>query len=279
MVGVQVSSFPAKAFTMTKAACLDTFLVRKRNLKNDYFSATFAPFSLARHSRPGQFVHLQLPSADIYFRRALSIASVNPDDNEIELIFKVFGRGTRSLSKLRPGDPANLMGPLGKPFELPRKNLTTVMVAGGIGFPPLLFAAETMVKNGRDPAAIEFFYGGQSAADIVERNRLKKMGLRFHPATDDGSIGTKGLITEPVEAFLAQNKARQLRILACGPEGMLKAVDQLGLKYKVQGQLSLEAPMPCGLGICLGCVVELTDGSHARVCREGPVFNIGEVKL
>lgn len=264
---------------MIKAACVDTILVRKRNLKNDYYSVTFAPFPPARHSRPGQFVHLQLPSSDLYFRRAFSVASVNPDSSEIELIFKVFGRGTRILSKLRRGDPVNLMGPLGKPFELPRKNQTTIMVGGGVGFPPLLFVAEVMVNNGCDPATIEFFYGGQTAADIVERSRLKRLGLRFHPVTDDGSLGIKGLVTEAVESHISQSRPQRLRILACGPEGMLKAVDQLGLKYNVKGQLSLEAPMPCGLGICLGCVVELTNGTHARVCREGPVFNIGEVNL
>lgn len=264
---------------MTKVACVDTILVGKRNLKNNYYSVTFAPFPPARRSLPGQFVHLQLPSSDLYFRRAFSVASVNPDSNEIELIFKVFGRGTRILSTLRRGDPVNLMGPLGKSFELPRKNRTTIMVGGGIGFPPLLFAAEVMVKNGYDPAMIEFFYGGQTATDIVERSRLKRLGLRFNPVTDDGSLGTKGLVTEAVESYISQSRPQQLRMLACGPEGMLKAVDQLGLKYNVKGQLSLEAPMPCGLGICLGCVVELTNGTHARVCREGPVFNIGEVNL
>lgn len=264
---------------MTKAKCVDTILVGKRNLKNDYYSVTFAPFPPARHCRPGQFVHLQLPSSNLYFRRAFSVASVRPDSHEIELIFKVFGRGTQKLSGLRRGDTVNLLGPLGKPFELTRKNQTTIMVGGGVGFPPLLYAAEVMIQNGCDPASIEFFYGGQSAADIVERSRLKKLGLRFHPVTDDGSLGIKGLVTEPLESYIVQSRTKRLRMFACGPEGMLKAVDRLGLKYNVKGQLSLEAPMPCGLGICLGCVVELTNGSHARVCREGPVFNIGEVKL
>ncbi len=87
------------------------------------------------------------------------------------------------------------------------------------------------------------------------------------------------MVTKPVEQFIKNNTDKKLRIYACGPEGMLKASNDLGLKYKIPGQVSLEAPMPCGIGICLGCVVPLTKGGHARVCCEGPVFNIGEVVL
>ena len=111
------------------------------------------------------------------------------------------------------------------------------------------------------------------------RARIKKLGVNFHPVTEDGSVGEKGLVTKPVEDFIQSNKKSRMRIYGCGPEGMLKATDELGIRHGIPGQISLEAPMPCGIGICLGCVVELTKGGHARVCCDGPVFNIGEVKL
>lgn len=264
---------------MTKASCEDTFLVKCRDLKNRYYSLTFRNYTRSADCRPGQFVHLQLPSTDIFFRRAFSIASVSPHTGEIEIIFKVFGRGTTIMAGLRKGDAVNLLGPLGVPFKLPAKNEKTIIVAGGVGFPPLLYLVAEMVKHGYHPGNVEFFYGGKSALDIIERRRIKGTGVNFHPVTEDGSLGETGLITAPVERFIHEHKNERLRIYGCGPEGMLKAVNELGVRLGVPGQISLEAPMPCGIGICLGCVVPLVAGGHARVCCDGPVFGIGEVAL
>jgi dihydroorotate dehydrogenase electron transfer subunit len=152
-------------------------------------------------------------------------------------------------------------------------------VAGGIGFPPLLFLATDLVRRGHDPGRIEFFYGGRSTPDIIELARIRKLGINHHVATDDGSVGSRGLITDHVRAFLEERAGEKVRIYACGPEGMLTATDKLGLEFGVPGELALEAPMPCGVGVCLGCVVPLTEGGYARVCYDGPVFNIGEVVL
>ena len=264
---------------MTKPTCEDTLVVKKRDLKNDYFSLVLAPFSGAKSIKPGQFVHIRLPSTEIYFRRAFSVASVNPVKKEVEIIFKVFGRGTKILGKIRIGDSLDLMGPLGVPFSFPNKNERAVIVAGGVGFPPLMFLAEKMIERGHNPKQIEFFYGGRSKAEMVEQSRLKKMGIKLHLSTDDGSAGTKGLVTGPVELFLKEHLNERLKLFGCGPEKMLKAVDELGLKYDIKGQLALEALMPCGVGICLGCVVPLKAGGFARVCCDGPVFEIGVVNI
>jgi dihydroorotate dehydrogenase electron transfer subunit len=264
---------------MIKIVSEDCKVVAKRDLHNNYYSLTFAPFSRAKDCLPGQFVHVQLPNGAVFFRRAFSVASVDPRKSAIELIFRIFGRGTRVLGSLKKGDSINILGPLGVPFARPGKKDIAIMAAGGIGFPPLLFHAEALIKSGFDPARIFFFYGGKGSADIIERSRIKKLGTTFVPVTQDGSLGQKGLITKPLGAFVAANAASSLRIYGCGPEGMLKAVNEIALQHKVTGQLSLEAPMPCGVGICLGCVVPLTNGGHARVCWDGPVFNIGEVVL
>ncbi len=264
---------------MTKPACHDACLTKIKDLKADYYSITVAPFPRAASCQPGQFVHLQIPSPSIFFRRAFSIAGVSSGENGIEIIFKVFGRGTKILSGLSKNDGVNVLGPLGTPFKLPSKKEQTVIVAGGVGFPPLMFLAERMIEKGYDPKSIQFFYGGRSTGDIVEKARIKRLGVNFYPVTEDGSVGSKGLVTAEVEKYITENRASKLRIYACGPEGMLKVVDDLGLKHQVPGQVSLEAPMPCGVGICLGCIVPLRKGGNARVCCDGPVFEIGEVLL
>ena len=141
-----------------------------------------------------------------------------------------------------------------------------------------MFFANRLIEQGHDPKKILFFYGGRSKSDIIERARFKKMGISLTVVTEDGSIGEKGLVTSPVKSYL-ENHDGPVQAYSCGPPGMLKAVNDLCLQRGIDGQLSLEAPMPCGFGVCLGCVVPLTAGGHARVCREGPVFEIGEVEL
>ncbi|MFQ5498274.1 MAG: dihydroorotate dehydrogenase electron transfer subunit [Candidatus Zixiibacteriota bacterium] len=264
---------------MSRPRCLPATISKIRDLKNDYYAITAGPFAPARSCRPGQFVHVLLPGTQIYFRRAFSIAAVDNQDKSIELIFKAIGQGTRSMSRLRKGDSIDILGPLGRPFGLPRKKDRTVIVAGGVGFPPLLFLATEMVRRGYDPEQVEFFYGGRRAHDLIECRRIKKLGVRFHPTTQDGSLGQRGLVTKPLVQLLDQHEGSPIRLYACGPEPMLKAVNNIGVERGLPGQLALEAPMPCGIGICLGCVVPLANGGHARVCCDGPVFNIGEVLL
>jgi dihydroorotate dehydrogenase electron transfer subunit len=264
---------------MTRATCEDTFVVKKRDLKNDHFSLVLAPFSQASKFKPGQFVHVRMPATEIYFRRAFSVAALNSKKEEIEIIFKVFGRGTRILGNLDKGDNVDLMGPLGKSFTFPEKGEKVVMVAGGIGFPPLMFLAEELVKRNYPPKSIHFFYGARNGADLVERARIKKLGVNLQLVTDDGTLGEKGLVTRPVEEFLKKHANDKIRIYGCGPERMLRATDELGLKYRIPGQLALEALMPCGIGICLSCVVALKGGGYDRVCVDGPVFDIGVVKF
>ena len=265
---------------MIKPTCEDTVLVRVRDLHHGYFSFTFAPYARAVECLPGNFVHVRLNSTDVYLRRAMSVASVNPRKHELEIIFKVFGRGTATLSRFKPGAGVNVLGPLGVGFSIPRSTYRPVLVAGGVGFPPLMFLAQQMIGDGIKPEHIHFFYGGRTSLDLVERARIKKLGVRFYPVTQDGSLGDKGLVTASAEKFIQSHHGKErLRLYACGPEAMLKAVDELGRQYGVAGQLSLESPMPCGIGICLGCVVNLRVGGHARVCCDGPVFEIGEVLL
>lgn len=264
---------------MTRAICETTPIRQIRHLKNNYHAMIVGPYSRANDCRPGHFVHLRMPATEIYFRRAMSVAGVHSRTQELEIIFKVFGRGTTILSGFGKGDTVDLLGPLGKPFAAPKKGERILLVAGGVGFPPLMYLAQDLIAHGMDPKRIEFFYGGRTADDLAERTRIKKLGVNFHPCTDDGSFGHRGFVTQAVEQFIRDHNDEKLRLYGCGPEGMLKATDEIGVRLGVPGQVSLEAPMPCGIGICLGCVVPLTAGGYARVCCEGPVFAIGEVRL
>jgi dihydroorotate dehydrogenase electron transfer subunit len=264
---------------MIRPTCEATSVRQIRHLKNHYHSMIIGPYSRAGECRPGNFLHLRMPSTEIYFRRAMSVAGTDARKKEVEIIFKVFGRGTTILSHFAKGDAVDLLGPLGKPFSAPKKGERVLMVAGGVGFPPLMFLAQHLIQRGLNPKQIEFFYGGRSADDLVERARIKRLGVTIHACTDDGSFGEKGFVTQATEQFIQKHAGEKLRLYGCGPEAMLKATDEIGVRLGVPGQISLEAPMPCGIGVCLGCVVPLTAGGYARVCCEGPVFAIGEVKL
>jgi len=280
-VGIQTKDYSTGPFEMTKPICRDAAVIKRKKLGDGYFSLTFGPLPQIGLFRPGHFIGLQLPGTDLFFRRPMSVAGVVSESRELEIILRVVGRGTLAMSRLRSGDMVNILGPLGKPFRLPRRSETIALVAGGVGVPPLLLLAETLIGRGFDPRKINFYYGGRKAADIILRRRIKSLGVPFYPVTEDGSYGAKGLVIDPILELL-QNTDKDrlgLRLYACGPQGMLKAVNDLGLKWGVGGQLSLEAPMACGMGICLGCVVHLTAGGQARVCKEGPVFDNGEVVL
>jgi len=262
-----------------KKSSENTTVHKNRKLGNGYYSMSFGPLSWTARANPGQFVHIQLPQSDLLFRRAMSIAGIDQKNSTAEIIFKTVGRGTFQLADYRAGSTLNILGPLGNKFSYPRKNELSLLIAGGIGFPPLFYFASSMVRRGHDPKSIHFFYGGRSSDDILEKSRIKKTGCNFHPVTEDGSLGKKGLVTRAVEELIGSTGNKKIRLYSCGPNAMLKAVDEIGMRHDLPGQLSLEAPMPCGFGVCLGCVVPLRRGGHARVCHEGPVFSIGEVLL
>lgn len=254
-------------------------VLKKRDLKNGYYSITCEGFPGAAKCKPGQFLQVKIPSGTLYFRRALSVASADQESGQVEFIIKELGRGTSVLARVKRNDQLDILGPLGKPFTFPRLTNRVILVGGGVGFPPIMYLASELVKRGHEPTLIDFCYGGRTVLDLVERKRIARLGINFHGSTDDGSFGHRGLVTEVVEKILSSGDRTKTIIQACGPQAMLKAVDKLASNYSVGGELSLEAPMPCGLGICLGCVVDLVGGGRARVCADGPVFAIGEVKL
>jgi len=194
----------------------------------------------------------------------------------LEFLYNVVGRGTTILSKMRPGDEINLLGPLGGGFPVPVDSdvKKTIMVGGGMGIVPFYLMA-TLLKGGL------FLFGARGAADAALTEDFSRLPCKVEVTTEDGSLGTKGLVTE----LLARELSRESIVYACGPPAMLKSVAAMTAKSASRCYVSLEKTMACGIGVCLGCAVKMRPedghwqegegggGKFKMVCSEGPVFD------
>jgi len=232
---------------------------------------------VARIVRPGQFVMLRPEGAwDPLLPRAFSVYHADPAAGIVEILYRVVGRGTHRLRQSRPGHRLSLWGPLGNWFSEP-EGAEVILVAGGVGIPPLVFLADRLRAAETISGGVAMV-GAATASFLVGTHRLAAAGFRVLTSTDDGSHGHAGRVTELLQHFLTHSPAQALlRIYACGPMPMLRAVARIVLEAGVPSELALEAPMACGIGACLGCTVPRMGGGFARVCREGPVFPAGAI--
>jgi len=224
---------------------------------------------------PGQFG--MLACGDLYdplLRRPFSLAGVRREGGGslVELLVKQVGKGTGLLRRVPLGTELRLLAPLGNGFDLSPAEFPLALVAGGIGLPPVLFAAEMLAASG---VRFDLYLGAATAAELLEVERCRCAaaagGGELVLATDDGSRGEAGFITAALARRLGEG-AHYARLLACGPNAMLAALAAVGREAGVEAEFSLEEPMACGVGVCLGCVVELADGRYVPSCKEGPVF-------
>jgi dihydroorotate dehydrogenase electron transfer subunit len=230
-----------------------------------------------RGARPGQFAMLRGEwGRDPILPRAFSILAV--DGAEARFLVRHVGRGSRLLGQARRGERMTVLGPLGNSFPAPASGAHDLLVAGGCGLPPLQMAA---LEADRTDA--EVLLGARSSADLVGVlvDQLRRRGVPLHLATEDGSTGRRGLVTDLLEERLAARSGEPgARIMACGPTPMLRAVRDVARRHDVTCFLSLEAEMACGLGACLGCAVERRDrtqSTYVHVCADGPVFDAEEI--
>jgi dihydroorotate dehydrogenase electron transfer subunit len=220
------------------------------------------------------------PGLDPLLRRAFSLAGVRQTGEGwlCEMHIKEVGKGTALLRRLAPGVETSLLAPLGHGFTLdcpPQRRLA--LVAGGIGLPPVLFAAEVLAARA---VPFDLFFGAATAAEVYEVERLAAavavVGGELVLCTDDGSRGEPGFVTQALERRLVAGRPYE-RALGCGPGPMLRALGRLASARGLDAELSLEEPMACGVGVCLGCVVELDDGRLVPSCKEGPVFPVSRL--
>ena len=245
--------------------------VREHRSAGAYQALTLAAPRIADTARPGQFVHL-LAGEDRSFplRRPFSIHRVETTGT-VEVVFDVVGAGTLALSRLRPRDVVDMLGPLGRPFAPPEEPAGCVLVGGGYGTAPLFFlAAERRARRCR----VDFVVGAASAARLLDPAEAGRLGHSLTVTTDDGSAGRRGLVTDPLPELLASTGAG--RVYACGPMPMLAAVSRVAAAAGVPCQVAVEEQMACGTGICFSCVLPVGPGTPtrmARSCLEGPVFD------
>ncbi|HEY9855250.1 MAG TPA: dihydroorotate dehydrogenase electron transfer subunit [Stenomitos sp.] len=229
-----------------------------------------ASFGLAQ-ALPGQFVHVRCGEATL--RRPFSVHRTRPD--AAALLYQVKGKGTRWLSTVRKGQTLDVLGPIGRPFSPPVPGERLLLVGGGIGMAPLALYAEqhARVLRGRVLA------GFRSQSLVAGLAPCLASELAVTVVTDDGSSGRQGLVTDGLaDTLLAEGITR---VLTCGPEGMMRAVAAIASAHGIPCEASVERPMACGIGVCLGCVVPVhgADGRvhYERACQEGPVFDAREV--
>ena len=223
--------------------------------------------------QPGQFAHVRiLPLRDALLRRPFSIFQVEGDT--FAILYKSVGKGTEVLSRMRPGEELNAIGPLGHGFTVPQPGgETPLLVAGGYGMAAMHLLAQ------RSPQTGIVFVGGRRRVDILCEEEFRALGWEVRATTEDGSHGEKGLVTQPLIAELKRTTAGR-KLFACGPTPMLKAVGRLAEEFNVPAELSMDEHMCCGVGVCLTCVIPVKAGDaweYQRTCTEGPVFDSREV--
>lgn len=253
-------------------------IIEQTWLNETYFKIRILAADIAQNAYPGQFVNVRANETyDPLLRRPLSIYLANPEESWVELLIKRVGRGTDLLSRLKVGDQIDVLGPLGRGFDIETVE-TALLVGGGVGIAPLVFLTRELSLFAKE---IYFFQGFRNEKEICCLDDLASMDVSPVVATDDGSYGKKGLVTDAVREFLRSSGNQSgIELFACGPQPMLKEACNMADIYHLNWQFSLETRMACGIGACMGCAIPSFDGEDYKlVCKDGPVFRNHEVLL
>jgi len=252
-------------------------VVRHIEVSHALFELEFIAPAIAGSSQPGQFVHVRSAmNVDPLLRRPLSLYDVDKKLGSITLLYKVVGKGTNLLSRVRTKEAVDVMGPLGKGFSLLKPQKTALLIGGGVGIAPLIYLARELKENG---CQVKIIHGVENRKELVALDKIKELGLEFMCSTLDGSAGYKGLVTDLL--IKKVNAAEIDFIYCCGPEGMIAQVSDFARKNNIAGEVSLEEHMACGVGACLGCARKLksSDREYKKVCKDGPVFPLDELEF
>lgn len=241
---------------------------------------------------PGQFLHVRIRDAfEPFLRRPFSIYDVGPvprrkEERRVSFLYDVVGRGTALLADMQPGATVDVLGPLGRAYADRPQAKVTLLVGGGIGIPPMYFLARRYMTR-QSQARDERWYallGARTKKKICSVADFERIGVTPVIATDDGTEGHKGFVTELMEHFVAVTRGFRwsIRMYGCGPEPMLEKMVAFAKREKVPCQISMERRMGCGMGACRACVCKVVDKEHPEgkvvaSCREGPVFGADEL--
>ena len=208
----------------------------------------------------GQFVDLRLPEK--YLRRPISVCDY--DETTLTLIYKVVGSGTEIMASLPVGTKLDILTGLGNGYDTSRSGQSPVLVGGGVGVPPMYNLCKKLIAEGKEPQVV---LGFNTASEIFLADEFRALGAKVYVATADGSVGTKGFVTDVIKDL------NYTYFYSCGPMPMFKAMEQV---MTTCGQYSFEERMGCGFGACMGCTIQTRSG-YKRVCKDGPVFFREEV--
>ncbi len=226
------------------------------------------------NAKPGSFVHVAIDG--VFLRRPFGVHSVDVENSTFSIAFAVKGKGTQALAKVEPNQKLDVLGPLGNGFSLPDNAKGILLIAGGLGIAPILHSVRWASKKVKCDVLLGFASKTHAFA-IDELNACcKNVGV----ATDDGTLGGKGSVTQLIEPFMKANKPDAIWI--CGPTGLYRALKKLDFLKGKGVQISLEERMGCGIGACLTCNCKIgssDDWKYKRVCADGPVFLMDEVIL
>ena len=281
-------------------------VVTNHNVAPQHFLLSLQTPTIARVAQAGQFVHVLARAAssrDPLLRRAFSI--MEAQNEQIKILFRASGSGTLHLSGVGVGDKLDILGPLGQPFDQTLFHVKhqhgvaprPILVGGGVGVPPMVFLGKTFKENRFNPLML---IGARGSDEVLAFSNFEALEVETQIATEDGSLGHAGRVTELLEAALqslmpaptclGQSDAPAV-IYACGPIPMLRAVAAIAVRYKVPCQVSLEENIPCGIGVCNGCVVAMKQkddsldaaqeaseyGRYRRICVAGPAVWASEI--
>ncbi len=243
-------------------------LVKKQKLTGEVYDFTVLCPEMAQQAKPGQFLHI-LCGGDAYLRRPISICDVI-DNRYLRFVFEVRGAGTAELAKREKGGRLDILGPLGNGFEVhPEDADAILLIGGGIGIFPLLNLAKKL--EGRATVLLGF----RNREAVIMADEFAAVSRNVFLATDDGSCGYHGFVTDILKNILSSNPVS--RIYTCGPAPMMKLTARIAGENKIPVQVSMEERMGCGVGACVTCTITVA-GNRKRVCKDGPVFDGAEVE-
>ena len=243
-------------------------IVSIKNITDNICDMVLKCPDIVKNARAGQFIELYPDNGENILARPISICKIDKAEETIRIVFQIVGKGTKQFSELKTGDKIRVLGPCGNGYEFSEANNTTILVGGGIGIPPLLEACNQI--KGQKIVVLGF----RSEAFLV--NEFEEAGAKVYIATDDGSAGFKGNVVE----LLKHENIKGDVIYSCGPKIMLKSLSAWAKENNTTCYVSMEERMACGIGACVGCVVQIKDGDgfiYKKVCKDGPVFNSEEV--
>lgn len=251
------------------------YVICQEEIGTDIYGMWIKTENIASKAVPGQFVSLYSADGSRLLPRPISICELNNEKTAIRLVYRIAGKGTEEFSHLKSENVIKVTGPLGNGYTM--RDNRALLVAGGIGIPPMVELAKELRKNGVDDIKAVVGYRDN---ELFLKGELEKY-CQVYVATEDGSFGVKGNVLDAIKEYgLAADT-----IYSCGPKPMLKAVADFAGEHNIEAQVSLEERMACGIGACLGCICRSKEKdahsnvNNKRVCADGPVFDSKEVEL